>query len=45
MLGSDLIYTVTDLKQMAYCARVVFYERCLPHPRPRTSRFLIARSA
>ena len=28
--------TVTDLKQFAYCPRVVFYERCLPHIRPRT---------
>lgn len=27
---------VTDLKQYAYCPRVVFYERCLPNIRPRT---------
>src|SRR5690606_30148846 len=28
--------TVTDLKQYAFCPRVVFYEHCLPHVRPRT---------
>jgi CRISPR-associated exonuclease Cas4 len=31
---SDL--TVTDLKQYAFCPRVVFFEHCLPHVRPRT---------
>jgi CRISPR-associated exonuclease Cas4 len=29
-------FTVTDLKQYGFCARVVYYERCLPHVRPRT---------
>lgn len=29
-------FTVTDLKQYAYCPRIVFYERCLPRLRPRT---------
>src|SRR5690606_21619493 len=28
--------TVTDLKQYVFCPRVVFYEHCLPHVRPRT---------
>jgi len=32
----DQMVIVTDLKQYAYCPRVVFYERCLPHIRPRT---------
>jgi CRISPR-associated exonuclease Cas4 len=31
-----LLFTVTDLKQFDYCGRVLFYERCLPHVRPRT---------
>lgn len=30
------LLTVTDLKQMSYCARVTYYEHCLPHIRPRT---------
>lgn len=29
-------FTVTDLKQFAYCPRVIYYERCLPGIRPRT---------
>jgi CRISPR-associated exonuclease Cas4 len=33
---SGLIFTVTDLKQYAYCARVVFYTYCLPLLRPTT---------
>jgi CRISPR-associated exonuclease Cas4 len=36
MLDDSLLFTVTDLKQFSYCGRVVFYERCLPHLRPRT---------
>lgn len=37
MLDGDAeFFTVTDLKQYIYCARVVFYERCLPDFRPRT---------
>lgn len=31
-----LFFTVTDLKQFTYCPRVLFYEKCLPHIRPRT---------
>ncbi len=27
-----LIFTVTDLKQYAYCPRIVFYTYCLPWP-------------
>jgi CRISPR-associated exonuclease Cas4 len=36
MLDDANTLTVTDLKQYAYCPRVVFYEKCLPHVRPRT---------
>lgn len=36
MNDDDLLFTVTDLKQYTYCPRVVFYEQCLPHVRPRT---------
>lgn len=36
MLDDATLLTVTDLKQFSYCSRVVFYERCLPHIRPRT---------
>lgn len=32
----EILFTVTDIKQYAYCPRIVFYERCLPHVRPRT---------
>ncbi len=32
---ADLL-TVTDLKQYDFCARVFFYEHCLPQFRPRT---------
>nr|HID12622.1 CRISPR-associated protein Cas4 [Anaerolineae bacterium] len=31
-----LIFTVTDLKQYAYCPRIVFYTYCLPLIRPTT---------
>jgi CRISPR-associated exonuclease Cas4 len=31
-----LIFTVTDLKQYAYCPRIVFYTYCLPLLRPTT---------
>lgn len=37
--------TVTDLKQFDYCPRVVFYERCLPHIRPRTYKMDVGRDA
>lgn len=37
MLDRDVdLVTVTDLKQYDYCARVLFYEYCLPDFRPRT---------
>ncbi len=36
MLDDRYSLTVTDLKQFAYCPRVVYYERCLPKVRPRT---------
>ncbi len=36
MLDNDHLFTVTDIKQYTYCPRVVYYERCLPHIRPRT---------
>ncbi|MBO9362814.1 MAG: CRISPR-associated protein Cas4 [Thermoflexus sp.] len=33
-----LIFTVTDLKQYAYCPRIVFYTYCLPLLRPTTGK-------
>ena len=36
MLDDRQLITVTDLKQYAYCPRVIYYERCMPHIRPRT---------
>lgn len=36
MLENHDLLTVSDLKQFDYCARVVFFERCLPHIRPHT---------
>lgn len=36
MLDNEYLFTITDLKQYSYCPRVVFYEQCLPHVRPRT---------
>lgn len=36
MLDDQLLFTVTDVKQFVYCGRVIYYERCLPHVRPRT---------
>lgn len=32
------VFTVTDLKQHAYCPRVVFYTYCLPLVRPTTGK-------
>jgi CRISPR-associated exonuclease Cas4 len=32
----EMVFTVTDLKQYTYCARVVFYTYCLPLLRPTT---------
>lgn len=36
MLDDRQLFTVTDLKQYRFCPRVIFYEHCLPHIRPRT---------
>lgn len=33
-----VIFTVTDLKQYAYCPRIVFYAYCLPLIRPMTGK-------
>ncbi len=30
--------TVTDLKQYAYCPRILYFTRCLPHVRPVTAK-------
>lgn len=38
MLEIDDCFTVTDIKQCGYCPRIIFYERCLPHIRPRTAK-------
>lgn len=45
MLDDQQLFTVTDLKQFDYCARVVFYERCLPRVRPRTYKMDVGRDA
>lgn len=45
MLDNSHSLTVTDLKQFSYCARVIFYERCLPHIRPRTYKMDAGREA
>ncbi len=39
------LLTVTDLKQYDYCARILFYERCLPDFRPRTYKMDAGREA
>jgi CRISPR-associated exonuclease Cas4 len=36
MIDDRHMLIVTDLKQYSYCARVVYYEKCLPQVRPRT---------
>jgi len=33
---SELVFTVTDLKQYTYCPRIIFYTYCLPLLRPKT---------
>jgi CRISPR-associated exonuclease Cas4 len=35
-VGEQVVFTVTDLKQYTYCARIVFYTYCLPLIRPTT---------
>ena len=42
---SDLIVTVTDVKQWLYCPRVAYYQRCLPNVRPTTYRMRAAGEA
>ena len=41
----ELSFTVTDLKQFDYCPRVVYFEQCLPHLRPRTHKMDMGRVA
>lgn len=37
MLDADtLLFTITDLKQYCYCARILYYQGCLPDVRPMT---------
>lgn len=45
MLDDSQSFTVTDIKQFTYCPRVIFYERCLPHIRPRTYKMDAGRDA
>lgn len=45
MLDDHHFLTVTDLKQYSYCPRIIFYERCLPHVRPRTYKMDAGRDA
>lgn len=45
MLDYHNSFTVTDLKQYEFCQRVVYYERCLPHLRPRTFKMDAGREA
>lgn len=35
-MSESLVFTVTDLKQFAYCPRVVYYTYCMPTLRPTT---------
>lgn len=41
----DGYLTVTDLKQYTHCARVTYFEHCLPHIRPRTYKMDAGRDA
>lgn len=43
MLDDHTLLTVTDIKQFDYCARVIFFEQCLPHIRPRTYKMDVGR--
>ena len=36
MNQEEWLFEVTDLKQYAYCPRIVFYRYCLPKVRPIT---------
>ncbi len=35
---SDILFTITDLKQYIYCPRIFFYHACLPNVRPITNK-------
>ena len=39
------MFTVTDLKQYAYCPRIVYYHHCLPDVRPITYKMEAGREA
>jgi CRISPR-associated exonuclease Cas4 len=36
--NSDVLFTVTDLKQYIYCPRIFYYHACLPDVRPVTAK-------
>lgn len=38
---SDLVFTITDLKQYIYCPRVFYYHSCLPDIRPITTKMTL----
>ncbi len=40
--GDNTLFTVTDLKQFDYCARILYYHRCLPDIRPTTTKMAVA---
>lgn len=39
------MFTVTDIKQYEYCARVLYYQGCLPRVRPTTDKMEAGREA
>jgi len=39
------MFTVTDIKQYVYCARVLYYEVCLPRIRPTTDKMEAGKEA
>lgn len=39
--GDRTLFTVTDLKQYQYCARIAYYHTCLPDVRPVTQKMQI----
>ncbi|MCS6872752.1 MAG: CRISPR-associated protein Cas4 [Anaerolineae bacterium] len=43
--GDETLFTVTDLKQFAYCQRIFYYETCLPNIRPITFKMQLGREA
>jgi len=45
VLEGRAVFTVTDLKQFAYCPRVVYYTYCLPLIRPETAKMQESRRA